>query len=321
MLYFCFKTSVSKFKKEISRFHKNNVHLDGYDFSVLIKAYPALETYLLTNAFTNKFTINFSDAKAVKALNTAILVAYYNIDYWQFSDKNLCPPIPGRVDYIHYLFDVLFAYGLQNNVSILDIGTGATCVYPLLGSAVYDWNFIGTDSNKDALKNAQKIITKNNLTHKIQLQYQPNSNHIFEGILFKDSVICATMCNPPFYKSLGAAEQANQKKNKGLGIAKNTKNFSGKQHELWCKGGEKAFIHTLAYESSKFKENCFWFTTLVSKKENAESLLPSLKKLGATEIKIIPMHQGNKITRLVAWTFLEKLAQEKWVNTHNFKIA
>jgi len=43
----------------------------------------------------------------VKVLNTALLFKYYNIQSWNFPDDNLCPPISGKVDYIHHLADLL----------------------------------------------------------------------------------------------------------------------------------------------------------------------------------------------------------------------
>jgi 23S rRNA (adenine1618-N6)-methyltransferase len=164
------------------------------------------------------------------------------------------------------------------------------------------------------LDRAQLIIKKNKLTETIQLKHQKDSTHILLGILNESDKFSAVMCNPPFYKSQQEAMEANARKLEGLGTNKTTKsrNFSGKQQELWYKGGEKAFIHTYLYESSMFKTQCFWFTTLVSKKENAESMLSSLKKLGATEIKTIPMHQGNKVTRIVAWTFLTAQERKEW---------
>jgi 23S rRNA (adenine1618-N6)-methyltransferase len=61
-----------------------------------------------------------------------------------------------------------------------------------------------------------------------------------------------------------------------------------------------------------FKKQCFWYTTLVSKKENVQSMYDSLNKLGATEIKTIPMSHGNKVTRIVAWTFLTAEEQKNW---------
>jgi len=302
--------------KNSEQLHSNNKHKSGYHFAELIEKYPALEEFVFVNKYGTK-TINFAEPKAVKAINTALLFKYYNIQYWDFPDDNLCPPIPGRVDYIHYLADLLSASGINKNTKILDIGIGANCIYPLLGNAEYNWKFIGTDIDKKSLDRAQNILKKNKLTEFIQLKQQKDGTQIFKGVLNDVDKFSASICNPPFYRSQEEAMQANLRKLEGLGIsdAVKTRNFSGKQQELWFKGGEKAFIHTYLYESSLFKTNCFWYTTLVSKKENAESMYASLKKLGATDIKTIPMHQGNKVTRVVAWTFLNKDEQKEWNNT------
>ena len=40
-------------------------------------------------------------------LNRALLKADYGIDFWDIPPNYLCPPIPGRVDYIHHLADLL----------------------------------------------------------------------------------------------------------------------------------------------------------------------------------------------------------------------
>jgi 23S rRNA (adenine1618-N6)-methyltransferase len=297
--------------KNSGQLHSNNIHKDDYIFTDLCEVYKDLKEYVYVNQYGTE-TIDFANPKAVKAINTALLFKYYNISFWDFPDDNLCPPIPGRVDYIHYLADLLKDSSIHNNVSVLDIGTGANCIYPLLGNAVYKWNFVGTDIDKKSIDRAEKILKKNNLLNVIKLQQQLDVTHIFEGILTTEDKFAATMCNPPFYGSQEEAMRANSRKLEGLGKTDTSRNFSGKQQELWYKGGEKAFIHTYLYESSMFKTNCFWFSTLVSRKENAESMLSSLKKLGATEIKTIPMHQGNKVTRIVAWTFLTKEEQVNW---------
>ena len=299
-------------KSNNSQLHPKNVHKNGYQFSELIAVYPTLKEFVFVNNY-NTATINFADPNAVKALNTALLFTYYNITFWDFPDDNLCPPIPGRVDYIHYLADLLAASKIDNSVKVLDIGTGANCIYPLLGNAVYNWEFLGTDIDKKSLDRAEKIIKKNNLSEVIKLVQQKDATQILKGIFDSDTKFSAAMCNPPFFKSQEEAMLANARKLEGLGNTEKSRNFSGKQQELWYKGGEKAFIHTYAYESAQFKTNCFWYTTLVSKKENAESLLPSLKKMGATVVKTIPMHQGNKVTRVVAWTFLTEDEQKDWV--------
>ena len=301
-------------KKE--QLHPKNKHQKGYDFTELCGAYPDLREFVFVNKYGTE-TIDFANSKAVKAINTALLYKYYNIQFWDFPDDNLCPPIPGRVDYVHHLADLLKTSGIIANANILDIGMGANCIYPLLGNSVYGWQFVGTDIDKKSIDRAEKILKKNNLTKSIVLKQQKDSTQIFKDILNSDDKFSASMCNPPFYRSQQEAMEANARKLEGLKISEQlqSRNFSGKQQELWYKGGEKAFIHTYLYESSMFKTQCFWYTTLVSKKENVQGMYDSLEKLGATEIKTIPMHQGNKVTRIVAWTFLTSEEQKDWVKS------
>lgn len=269
--------------------------------------YPDLLPFVFENKYQNK-TINFANPKAVKALNTALLFKHYNIKFWQFPDTNLCPPIPGRVDYIHHVADLLKLSEISEIseiVNVLDVGTGASCIYPLLGYAEYKWNFVATDIDKNSLKAAQHIINKNKFNDAIELRLQNDKTQIFKGVLKEEDKFAVSICNPPFYKSEADALEASSRKLKGLSIENNKviRNFSGTQNELWYAGGEKAFIHNYLYESSLFKNYCAWFTTLVSKKDLVKGMYSSLRKLGATDIKTINMGQGNKISRIVAWTF------------------
>ena len=282
--------------------HKRNIHQSSYDFVKLISVFPDLEPFVFTNKFKNQ-TIDFSHSKAVKALNTALLFLDYGIKYWDFPDTNLCPPIPSRVDYLHYLADLIGSNSTKK-IKILDIGTGASCIYPILGTKVYQWQFTGTDIDQNSLKVAQRIVDKNSLNHQIDFRFQNDKNNILIGILNSSDKFTASICNPPFYKSLAEANAANQRKSTNLKLTNNTRNFSGNSNELWYKGGEKAFLHNYLYQSSLFKENCQWFTSLVSKKEHVKSMYASLKKLNASQIKTINMEHGNKITRIVAWSFV-----------------
>ena len=293
--------------------HKKNKHKDGYDLSQLKNVLPELEPFVFVNTF-GKETIDFSKPEAVKALNTALLKAHYDISFWEFPNSYLCPAIPGRVDYIHYISDILKRSHIKENIKVLDIGTGANCIYPLLGNREYDWQFIGTDISEKALKTAKKIIVKNELAQVIGLRHQPDKASIFNNVIAETDKFSITMCNPPFYKSEAEALEATTKKLKGLGHATGEfiRNFSGQSQELWFQGGEKAFLHTYLYESSLHKTNCFWYTSLVSNKDNVKSMYKSLKKLNATGVKTIEMKLGNKISRVVAWTFLTPEEQKEW---------
>ena len=278
--------------------HPKNKFNKGYDFDALIKNNIALKEYIIQNKYDST-SIDFSNPKAVKELNKALLFSYDKISIWDFPDENLCPPIPGRLDYIHHLADLITS---EDKVTILDIGTGATCIYPLLGVAEYNWNFVATDIELDSLDTAQDIIDDNDLDANIKLRQQLDEQQILKGIIVEDDSFTFTMCNPPFYKSAEEAQGANRRKTRNLGNNA-VRNFSGNNNELWYVGGEKAFLHTYLYESSQFPKASKWFTSLVSKKENVESLQKSGKKLGVKEFKIIPLNQGNKVTRIVCWRF------------------
>ena len=278
--------------------HPKNIFKNGYNFDELSVQNPELKQFVAKNKF-GTVTIDFSNPEAVRELNKALIFSLDKISNWNFPRENLCPPIPGRLDYIHYLADLL---SFKEEVKILDIGTGATCIYPLIGVSIYDWSFVATDIDLDSLDTAQDIIDDNKLTEKIELRQQFKEENILKGIIVDGDSFAAVMCNPPFYKSAEEAQGANGRKSKNLGNNA-VRNFAGNNNELWYIGGEKAFLHNYLYESSLFKTTSKWFTSLVSKKENVKSLEKSSKKLGATEFKVIPMHQGNKVTRIVAWRF------------------
>lgn len=297
--------------------HRNNLHNKKYDFDVLTEAFEELEPFVFENEYRTQ-TIDFAIPDAVKALNKALLLSHYNISFWEFPDKNLCPPIPSRVDYIHHLAELLQRSQLDSDIRILDIGTGATCIYPLLGQSVYNWSFVGSDIEVESLQTAQKIIDKNELNSCIELRTQNNAMHILKGIIKPSDTFTASMCNPPFFRSEEEAIEATKTKLKGLDRQneKLVRNFSGTSKELSYKGGEKAFLHNYLYESSQFKQQCFWFTSLVSNIGNVKSMQASLQKLGATEIRVLDMIQGNKVSRVVAWTFLTKTEQNEWNKKH-----
>ncbi len=208
--------------------HKNNLHNSKYDFDKLTQVCEALKSFVFENEYKTQI-IDFADSQAVKTLNKALLFNHYNITFWEFPDENLYPPIPGRADYIHHLAELLKRSHLVTDVKILDVGTGATCIYPLLGQAVYNWEFVGTDIEIQSLNTAQTIIDKNNLNSSIELRLQNEEMHILRNIVKPSDKFTASMCNPPFFKSEEEAIEATKIRLKGLGKQhdKVVRNFSG----------------------------------------------------------------------------------------------
>ncbi|UPO98838.1 23S rRNA (adenine(1618)-N(6))-methyltransferase RlmF (plasmid) [Cetobacterium somerae] len=295
-------------KKEIKKgeLHPNNPHKGRYDFKILIEKLPELKSFIIKNPI-GEDTIDFSDNQAVICLNKALIKTYYNIDNWDIPAGFLCPPIPGRADYIHYIADLLTK---KKNINVLDIGTGANCIYPIIGSQTFSWNYTASDIDPKSIENAQKIIDSNeNLKNKVKLKLQKDRNHIFLGVIEKNDRFDLTMCNPPFHSSLEDALKANQRKvdnlNKGNKNIQKGLNFGGQKAELWCPGGERLFLKKMAKESAIFASQVYYFTSLISNKENVKPTIKVLEKLGA-KCQVLEMSQGQKISRVLAWTFNQK---------------
>lgn len=342
-----------------AKLHPRNLHQGRYDLSALSLTCPELNTFLRPNPKGDQ-TIDFSDDKAVLCLNKALLAHYYHIDHWQIPEGYLCPPIPGRADYIHYLADLLAESHVDNKyptgkkVRVLDVGSGANCIYPIIGSQSYGWQFVGSDIDALAVKVAGVIVQSNGcLSKQVKLIHQKDSESVFKGVIKPTDRFDLSMCNPPFHASMQEAQAGSQRKWQNLskgreqlhsnpagnasfnnrsvktGLVKNSLvknsraeinqpklNFGGQQSELWCPGGEMAFLERMAKESVGFAGQVCWFTSLVSKKDNIKPLTQIINRLGAQQCKVINMSQGQKISRLIAWSFLSRGQQQAWAEEY-----
>ncbi|OCH56909.1 23S rRNA (adenine(1618)-N(6))-methyltransferase RlmF [Vibrio cyclitrophicus] len=325
--------------------HPRNQHTGRYDFELLVAALPELKEHLIKNP-VGEDTINFSDPLAVKLLNKALLAHHYGVKHWDIPAGYLCPPIPGRADYIHRVADILNSDGQgepYNHASVkaLDIGVGANCIYPIIGATEYKWRCTGTDVDSVSIKTANFIAESNpNLKGKIRARLQADSESIFKGVIKDNERYDVTICNPPFHSSLEEAEKGSQRKldnlaanrakkagqsfkpetnKKSVKLDKSTKqekptlNFGGQKSELWCPGGEAAFIMKMARESQLFATQVLWFTTLISKKDNVDMVRSELGKLRAKQVKVVEMSQGQKVSRFIAWTFMDDEQRQEWI--------
>ncbi|MEZ9698713.1 23S rRNA (adenine(1618)-N(6))-methyltransferase RlmF [Vibrio sp. 10N.261.46.E12] len=325
--------------------HPRNQHTGRYDFDLLVAALPELKEHLIKNP-VGEDTINFSDPLAVKLLNKALLAHHYGVKHWDIPAGYLCPPIPGRADYIHRVADILNSDGQgepYNHASVkaLDIGVGANCIYPIIGTTEYKWRCTGTDVDPVSIKTANFIAESNaNLKGKIRARLQADSESIFKGVIKDNERYDVTICNPPFHSSLEEAEKGSQRKldnlaanrakkagqsfkpeknkhtfklDKSAKQDKPTLNFGGQKAELWCPGGEAAFIMKMARESQLFATQVLWFTTLISKKDNVDMVRSELGKLRAKQVKVVEMSQGQKVSRFIAWTFMDDEQRQEWI--------
>jgi len=313
-----------KFSEIKSNLHPRNRHNRRYDFDALTADSPALKPFVEVNKYGDE-SINFFDPNAVLALNRALLKLHYQIVDWNIPKDYLCPPVPGRADYVHYVADLLVDEEFENekleipkgkNIKCLDIGVGANCIYPILGIKEYGWSFVGTDIDEVALKSIDELMDKNVfLKEHLDTRMQKNPDHIFYGIVKKEERFELMICNPPFHASAEEAKAASLKKVrnlKGKKVKAAVSNFGGQNKELWTKGGELEFVKKMVKQSEDFGRSFLWFTSLISKKNHVGHIIKALKETTTKEAKVIPMGQGNKTSRIVAWTYHTEKEREAW---------
>jgi len=292
-------------EKEKSNFHPRSKHNKRYDFPELIETSPELADFVQENKYGN-LSIDFFNRHAVKALNGALLKHYYGLSYWDIPKGYLCPAVPGRADYVHYVADLLGSENMgKPRIRCLDIGVGANSIYPIIAVNEYNWDLVATEVDPIALKSAQKIVSSNpSLKNKVELRLQRNQSSIFEGVIKKKERFDLVISNPPFHSSQEEARDASSRKQRNLKGGKKTKltlNFEGQSNELWTQGGEFQFVSKMIEESYTYRHAISWCTSLLSKEKNIKKLLNKLDSLKKNDHKIIEMGTANKKTRILAW--------------------
>jgi len=315
--------SIKKGNIEKKRLHPRNKNYERYDLKAMAIAAPELKEFVQQNKKGGE-SIDFSNPDAVRILNKAILNYYYGIKYWEFPKESLCPPIPGRAEYIHLIADLLSENNndkipLGKKTTCLDIGVGASCIYPIIGITEYKWDFIGSEIDRESIQSAEKIVNLNPMLNgKVKIKKQTNAKFIFKGIINKEHQIDISICNPPFHASKEEALKGTKRKVRNLTGQKTNKpklNFSGNLNELIYEGGEYQFISKMIEESKEFAKNVFWFSTLVSKESTLKKVKRVLQKNNPSEIRVINIEIGNKKSRILAWTYFNLKERKIWRNT------
>jgi len=304
----------------VRKLHPRSRHIEAYDFEAYCKKVPELRAFLIDKK-DGQTSIDFGEPLAVRLLNQAILLHHYDLAWWEIPDQTLCPAIPGRAEYVHFVADLLAESNAKKTlpvgkkIKMLDIGTGASLIYPLIASRQYRWSAIASEVNKNSFESSKAIIKENGISKdEIDLRLQKNKELIFEDILDADELIDIVICNPPFHRSKEEAAEHTKRKWRNLGHTKGKRflNFGGQSSELWYQGGERIFIKKMILESTNYRKSVLWFSSLVSKKDNIDYLAKQMEKNNVYEMKEIEMALGNKKSRFIAWTFLNEKQRKAW---------
>ncbi|EGX46518.1 hypothetical protein AOL_s00109g90 [Orbilia oligospora ATCC 24927] len=287
--------------------HPKNVYKNGVSFAQLAKESPGLAKCLKGST-----SINFHDPESIRQLAKALLKKEFNLEV-DLPEDRLCPGVPNRLNYILWLNDLILDTHEERSspgppkVTGIDIGTGASAIYPLLGCAQFPtWRFFATEIDSKSLSSAANNISQNTLEDRITLLDVSSSSTILpEGeIISYSQPIDFTMCNPPFYTSIN--DMLSSAKTKAVPPLSAC---TGSTTEMVTDGGEVAFVNRMVEESLKLKEKVRWYTSMLGKRSSVEKVVEKLKESGVANYVVGEFVQGAKTKRwAVGWSFGDRRA-------------
>ncbi|KAJ6802330.1 methyltransferase-like protein 16-like protein isoform X1 [Iris pallida] len=324
-------------RAERATIHPRNKYSENPpDFSELASLYPSFRPFVFHSSRTGRPAIDWTDFNATRELTRVLLHRDHGVDWW-IPDGQLCPTISNRSNYIHWIEDLLSSELIpsirdsDHRVRGFDIGTGANCIYPLLGASLLGWSFVGSDVTAVALEWARKNVQSNpHLSELIEIR-NANSSLVSKSspeesgcedvaalaslenpgsLEYDRKVGCYQgppvlvnvvrdgeefdfcMCNPPFFESI---EETGLNPRTACG---------GTTDEMVCLGGEQAFVTRIIEDSVTLKHSFRWFTSMVGKKSSLKFLISKVWEFGVSIIKTTEFVQGRTARWGLAWSFI-----------------
>ena len=270
------------------------------------------------------------------ALTRGLLHMYLNVRLPQLPTHHLCPPVPNRLFYLHWIHTELLSQEQQvcrddqqrqisrsNGKVGLDLGVGASCIYPLLAARVFNDRMIGSDVNVEALQLAQANVDANQLQHQIHLLHvlpshaqEPSTplggplQRTLDAIQTSkqqafslSSGLDFVMTNPPFYDPNSMEEdQETAQAPPRIGDGRARTNMT--MLEGSYPQGEVGFVVDVLVDSLRARTSSRWFSSMLGKKTSlifVTKLLTHL--LGPAHIQSTEYGPGQYTRWFVAWTF------------------
>jgi len=293
--------------------HPRNPYKIPPNFKDLALQYPEFSKHV-----NEAGKVDFRDLQALRCLTTTLLKRDFNLDV-EIPVNHLIPTLPLRLNYLLWLEDLLAVRKIgQQNVAVIngiDIGTGSSCIYPLLGcSRNQNWTFVATESNEVSVEWAQKNVLKNKLEERVKIVHVRDTD-ILQGVI-KDlsETFDFCMCNPPFFSidEMGVGNVESPKEDPGGSRPPPIGLNSPKESERQAEGGEVQFIKQMIKDSLELRETVKIYSTMFGKKSSFSEVKKILYE--TEEIQHIAKTQfcQGKTTRWgIAWTFIPNLELEK----------
>ncbi|XP_067866637.1 RNA N6-adenosine-methyltransferase mettl16 [Heterodontus francisci] len=272
------------------------------DFTYLASKYTEFQQHIHTS-LTGKVSLNFKDPEAVRALTCTLLKEDFGLTI-DIPLERLIPTVPLRLNYIHWVED-LIGSGPDKTKLIrgIDIGTGASCIYPLLGATMNGWFFLATEVDDMCFNYAKKNVEQNHLSDLIKVVKVPQKTLLMDALKEESEIVYDfCMCNPPFF--------ANQLEAKGV----NSRNPSrpppssvntGGITEIMAEGGELEFVKRIIHDSLQLKKRLRWYSCMLGKKCSLAPLKEELRQQEVPKVTHTEFCQGRTMRWALAWSFYD----------------
>ncbi|XP_036926081.1 RNA N6-adenosine-methyltransferase METTL16 isoform X1 [Sturnira hondurensis] len=273
------------------------------DFAYLASKYPDFKQHVQPS-LNGRVSLNFKDPEAVRALTCTLLREDFGLSI-DIPLERLIPAVPSRLNYIHWVEDLI---GHQDSDKStlrrgIDIGTGASCIYPLLGSTLNGWYFLATEVDDMCFNYAKKNVEQNNLSDLIKVVKVPQKTLLMDALKEESEIVYDfCMCNPPFF--------ANQLEAKGV----NSRNprrpppssvNTGGVTEIMAEGGELEFVKRIIHDSLQLKKRLRWYSCMLGKKCSLAPLKKELRIQGVPKVTYTEFCQGRTMRWALAWSFYD----------------
>ncbi|XP_060929085.1 RNA N6-adenosine-methyltransferase mettl16 [Limanda limanda] len=269
------------------------------DFSYLASKYPDFQQHVHTS-LTGRPVVNFKEPEAVRALTCTLLKEDFGLTI-EIPLERLIPTVPLRLNYIHWVEDLID--GQKQPRRGIDIGTGASCIYPLLGATMNGWYFLATEVDDICFDYATKNVEQNNMSDLIKVVKVPQKTLLMDALKEETEIIYDfCMCNPPFFANQLEAQGVNSRNSRRPPPSSvNT----GGVTEIMAEGGELEFVKRIIHDSLQLKKRLRWYSCMLGKKCSLAPLKEELRKQGVPKVTHTEFCQGRTMRWALAWSFYD----------------
>ncbi|KAF8972036.1 hypothetical protein BDZ97DRAFT_1650372 [Flammula alnicola] len=281
--------------------HARNPYREPPDFISLADAYEALQQHLISDSRSHRKTIDFKDAEGQRRLTEALMFRDFGVKL-HIPSNRLCPPVPNRMNYVLWIQDIVHAHRevlerRPRSIRGIDIGTGATAIYPFLACKLeQDWQFVATELDDESFESARANVSTNGMDSRIDVRKASAKGDIFFPL--EENVQTSfefSMCNPPFYGSAQeVAESAQAKELPPSAVCTGTD-----IEMIYPDGGEAGFVGRMVDESERFQTRCKWYTSMLGKMFSVVSIVE------ITNYAITEFVQGQTRRWAIGWSFTD----------------